>query len=244
MARRAKKKIWSEKEEEELREFWGVKSINVLAKRFNVNARQVINKASVLKLGTWIENSEYLTFMEVITALGQKSSGYAYKRLKKLNIPLVKVVRCQSKEMVDMKKFWEWAEENKKQLNFAKFEKGALGKEPDWVDEKRKLDYKNPTKHSKKWSKESEQLLIKNATSGKYTLPEIAKDFARTESAIRRKLSRLGVKSNFKRLEQVKWDDLEKIKLVELEKEHDIYTIAKMLNRSETSVTKKLGVLA
>lgn len=243
MARRAKKKIWSEKEEE-LREFWGVKSINVLAKRFNVNARQVINKASVLKLGTWIENSEYLTFMEVITALGQKSSGYAYKRLKKLNIPLVKVVRCQSKEMVDMRKFWEWAEENKKQLNFAKFEKGALGKEPDWVDEKRKLDYKNPTKHSKKWSKESEQLLIKNATSGKYTLPEIAKDFARTESAIRRKLSRLGVKSNFKRLEQVKWNDLEKIKLVELEKEHDIYTIAKMLNRSETSVTKKLGVLA
>ena len=71
-------------------------------------------------------------------------------QLKKLNIPLVKVVRCQSKEMVDMRKFWEWAEENKKQLNFAKFEKGALGKEPDWVDEKRKLDYKNPTKHSKK----------------------------------------------------------------------------------------------
>lgn len=44
--------------------------------------------------------------------------------------------------VIDIDAFWKWAEDNKSILDFSRFEKYGLGAEPDWVDVKRKADYK------------------------------------------------------------------------------------------------------
>ena len=143
-----------------------------------------------------------------------------------------------------IKDFWKWAEQHKQDISFAKFEKGSIGEEPAWVGEKRKADLTNPSKvnHNRKWTKEQDNLLIEKTKSCRYTYKDLARDFNRTENAIKRRLYDLAVPYRPVPLDtHIKWTEEENKKMFELhEKGYDTYAIAQILNKTHLSISDRL----
>lgn len=68
---------------------------------------------------------------------------YTSSRLIREGLPVKwHIVKNSRFRVIDIDEFFKWAEENKSILDFSRFEKYSLGAEPDWVDVKRKADYK------------------------------------------------------------------------------------------------------
>lgn len=239
-------RIWSEKDINYLEEKWGVVSVDIIAKKLNRTVVSVRKKATSLNLGKWIDNIQYIKFKDLIIALGYSRSGYCYlkKKLKALDFPiLIKKVSKMKIEVVDIEEFWKWAEENKSELNFANFKDGALGKEPNWVKEKRKADKMNPAKVKvkKRWTKEEDNLLIAKVKSNTYTYKMLSEDLSRTETAIKRRLMDLNVPYRPIPEGWKPWSEEEENKALTLkEKGYDCFAIGRILGRTQMSVDDKL----
>ncbi|MDC4243513.1 hypothetical protein [Clostridium perfringens] len=239
-------RIWTEEDINYLREKWGLVSVDVIAQKLNRTVISVRKKASYLKLGKWIDNIQYIKFRELIMTLGYSESGYCYlkKKFKLLNFPMIsKKVSKMKVEVVDIEEFWKWAEKNKSELNFANFNEGVLGKEPNWVKEKRKSDQINPAKVNvkKRWTKEEDNLLIAKVKSNTYTYKMISEDLFRTESAIKRRLMDLNVPYRPIPEGWKPWSEEEENKAIMLrEKGYDCFAIGRILGRTQMSVDDKL----
>ena len=106
--------------------------------------------------------------------------------------------RCMKKnkvKVVYLDDFWKWAEENKAFLDFSRFEKHALGKEPAWVKQKRREDCQMAQKVKKTpWTPVEDEMLCSLLREYKYTYPELSEKLRRTEGAIVRRISELKLK--------------------------------------------------
>lgn len=212
---------WSNEEINYLEDKWGVMTIPFIAKNLNRSIDSIKNKAYKIGLERHLHCREEITINQLFIALGIGGS-YSYSLNKMINygLPVVqKVTIKRVYKMIKIDKFWIWAEENRNILNFAKFERGILGKEPDWVEEKRKADKLNPSKasHNRRWSKEEENLLISKVKSNRYTYSDLSRDFNRTENAIKRRLQDLKVPYRpVPRDNHKKWTNEENEKMIEL----------------------------
>jgi len=239
-------KTWSEEELELLEDKWGSTSIPGIAKSLNRTINSIRCKAQKIGLERFIDQGEYVTFNKFIKAIGYSGSySYLLKRLLKLGFPLKhKKAVNMSYKVVYIKDFWKWAEQHKQDISFAKFKKGSLGEEPVWVVEKRKADLTNPSKvnHNRKWTKEQDNLLIEKTKLCKYTYKDLAKDFNRTEAAIKRRLYDLVVQYRPVPLDtHIKWTEEENKKMFELhEKGYDTYAISQVLNKTHLSICDRL----
>jgi hypothetical protein len=84
--------------------------------------------------------------------------------------------------------FWKWAEKNQDLLDFSRFEENALGKEPAWVKEKRKIDYQYSRRISTDpWTPTEDAKLIRLLKQQKYGYQELSKILGRTSGAIQRR---------------------------------------------------------
>ena len=119
-----------------------------------------------------------------------------------------------------------------------------LGKEPSWVDVKRKIDKTNYTNRKVLWTKDQERLLVAKARTGKYTLDQLALEFNRTEQAVRRKLFDLGEPNLYKPRKKNKYSKEEEQIILDMRaKGFDFTIIARKLNRSETGIRDKYNRL-
>lgn len=194
---------WTDEETQFLIESWGNTAIDVIAKSLGRSKESIINKKDDLKLGAFTDNhkSGLVTYYQLRVALGYGNNNYRYSitswvEKRKLPIKLVKVGTMKVR-MVDIDKFWKWAEKNQNFLDFSKFEKHALGKEPEWVDKKRGQDRlkKMKWKSSKeKWTKNEEKRLLKYLRDYKYTWLELSELMQRSVGAIQRKCWDMGIK--------------------------------------------------
>lgn len=239
-------KNWTKEEIEILEDKWGTVSIPQIAKVLNRTVHSIKCKAYKIGLGTFIDSGEYVTFNKFTKAIGYDGSyGYLEKRLLKLEFPIKhkKSIKMNYK-VIYLMDFWKWAEQHKQDISFAKFEKGMLGKEPKWVEEKRKADLTNPSKlnHNRKWTQAEDNLLIEKTKSCKYTYKDLAKDFNRTENAIKRRLYDLAVPYRPVPLNNhIKWTEEENKKMFELHsKDYDTYAIAQILNKTHLSICDRL----
>ncbi|MFL0167688.1 hypothetical protein [Candidatus Clostridium helianthi] len=239
-------KNWTKEEVGLLEDKWGSTPIPQIAKQLGRTIHSIKCKAYKIGLDTFIDCGEYVTFNKFTKAIGYGGSyGYLEKRLLKLDFPLKhkKSIKMRYK-VVYIKDFWIWAEQHKQDISFAKFEKGMLGEEPDWVQEKRKADSSNPSKlnHNRKWTKAEDNLLIEKTKLCRYTYKDLARDFNRTENAIKRRLHDLAVPYRPVPLDtHVKWTDEENKKMFELhEKGYDTYAIAQALNKTHLSISDRL----
>ncbi|MGL5153103.1 MAG: hypothetical protein ACRC7N_21290 [Clostridium sp.] len=241
-------KLWSYEDVSFLEDSWSSKSITCIAKSLNRSVCSVKNKAQQLGLGRHLHQQEYITVAQLITALGLKSSySWMVIKFEKYNLRIIKRASINKRyKVVYLDDFWKWAEENKGILNFAKFEKGNLGKEPKWVAEKRAIDLKNPSKvnHNRRWTKYDDSLLIEKTKSNRYTYKDLAKEFNRTESAIKRRL--LDLKVPYRPIplnNHIKWSSDENDKMVTLyNKGFDTNAIAQILNKTQLSICDRLRV--
>lgn len=240
------KKKWTEKEIMYLEESWGTISIKGIAKKLKRSEGAIINKARKLKLGSFVDAGDLISLNQLLIAIGQGNS-YSWVKEKYINngLPVVnKLISNKRVLKVKLEDFWKWAEKNRNIINFARFEKGALGVEPSWVEEKRKADSMNPSKHNsnRPWSNADDILLISKVKLCRYTYKDLASEFNRTEAAIKRRLYDLNVPYRPVPLDtHIKWTDEENEKMIELhEKGYDNYSIAKELNKTHLSICDRL----
>lgn len=190
-------KKWSEEEKQYLIDNWGEKSKVTLSKNLgrSINAIDIMKER--LKLGAFLEAGDYITWNQLHQVLGYSQQGIAYKAIswiKNRNFPIhTKRVDRKSFRIVFIDEFWRWAVNNKELLDFSNFEELALGKEPEWVKEKRKHDKEKKRKFvATPWTNTEDKKLLFLLQKYKYTYNELSVMLRRTEGAIQRRICDLG----------------------------------------------------
>lgn len=236
---------WTNDEITYLEEKWGSTNIISIAKVLDRTVNAVRLKAGRLNMGDPTLSFDGITVHQLCLATNIpyrtikywiSNNGFPVKR---------KVFSEEMKVMVvTYPAWWKWAEENKRLVDFARFEENMLGAEPDWAKIKRGADkiryHKKP--HNEPWSEKEDKRLINMVQAFKFTYPEISKELKRTEAAIKRRLWDLGVKAKPVRLNNhVKWTDKQTEQLVDLfDKGYSFETIAERVGKSASGARGKL----
>lgn len=241
---------WPKEQEEYLCENWGKVSISSIAQKLNRSTGAVINKARRFGLGEFLLSGEYISFNQLLIALGVGSYGYKQTSwLKNRNFPVHrKKVLNNTFRIVYIREFWKWAEQNRAFLDFSKMEPLALGKEPEWVDQQRKEDFKKH--HACKntpWTKLEDEKLTHYVRQHQYTYTEIAAMLRRTEGAVLRRCNDLNLKDRPVRIdphgESAKWKDEHYPILADgIRNGESYFSIAQKLGKSEKAVKGKVYV--
>ena len=213
-------RIWTEEEELYLQEHWGSKSVTLIAKHLGRPYSGVRRKASKLGLLNPTLHYDGITVRQLALALGV-SGPTTMNWIKNHGFPAKKKVFSKKKKIavVSYDDFWEWAEKHKSLINFAKMEPLILGKEPEWVKERRAVDqWKYNIKRP--WTEDDKKLLVSMVKSYKYTYPEISTRLKRPESSIKQQLIEMNIKARPIALDRhIKYTD------------EEIETILKMLKQ-------------
>ena len=197
-------KNWTAEETSFLIENWGCKGgIPYIAKTLGRSVNAIKIRAQRIKLGPYIDGGicvSYNLLRNIIRGRERRSDAgsYDYTLMMWEREGLkIKSVRVQNSvfRVVDIEQFWKWARKHQELFDFSRFQEGALGKEPSWVKEKRRVDRENARfgfecKH--KWSFHEESTLRFMCECGT-TWTELERQFNRTSSAIRRKIYDLGL---------------------------------------------------
>jgi len=212
---------WTQEEYDYLQDKWGTVSLKAIAKKLNRSENAVLIKACRLGLGPFLDSGEYVTFYQLLKALGIHGS-YNYKEIswiKNRGFPIRhKRVRNCTFKVVRLEDWWEWAEANQSFLDFSKLEENALGIEPAWVKEKRRRDFELKLNYkTTPWTPLEDKQLERLVNQYRYTYAEISKMMRRTEVAIQRRCVDLGLKGRpLRESPHNKWEDWQLKKLDEL----------------------------
>ena len=186
---------WSAEETEYIMEKWGTTSIPEIAKKLGRSVNAVKLKATRLGMGRHLDGGEMVTFFQFIKIVGCAGS-YSWLREKwaRYGFPFHKKKSIRKKYlMVNIEEFWKWAKIHQDILDFSRFERNGLGKEPDWVEVKRRRDYRE-RRDTRPWTKSDDEKLRYMLDAQKYSLDQVAAELGRREGAIRRRIATLGIK--------------------------------------------------
>lgn len=241
----ARGRIWTKEEDEYLMEKWGNTAIKNIAKKLNRNIEAVKLRAYRLGLGEFHSAGDLILVRDLIEVLGYSYIEQAINKFKQHDFP-IRYIEFNKKKYrkISIEDFWKWSENNKDVINFAFFEKNSLGKEPKWVEEKRRMDKINYANKKVPWTRKQERLLISKARTGMYTYADLAIDFNRSEQAVRRKLFDLGEPPISKQRKRERYSKEEEEKILKMrEQGYDFCIIAKELKRSESGIKDKYNRL-
>lgn len=190
---------WTPDEETYLMEKWGQASIPAIAKKLERTVGAVKLRASRRHLGPVLMGGDYVTLNQLLVAVTGSKRSYSYKCeswVKKRGLPVhTKRVIDNSFKVVYLDEFWEWAEKNRSFIDFSKMEPLALGAEPDWVGQQRKIDAVSFANQRKDlWTKDEDQRLAYLLKQHKYTYAEVSRELCRSAGAIQRRCCDLNLK--------------------------------------------------
>lgn len=192
-------KRWTHEEIEYLKENWGTKSVPVLAEKLGRSQSSILVRKEKLHLGAFLDNHPKgaVTLGTICAALKVRYTYYimtSWAEKRGLPVFTKKVRNCKFR-MVELDKWWKWAEKNQDFLDFSRFEPLSLGPEPEWVNVKRSRDRLKKAYISKTpWTKNEDERLVKYLRDNKYTADEISKLLCRNNGAVTRRISTLGLK--------------------------------------------------
>lgn len=238
---------WTKEDVEYLKEKWGNVSISSLAKKLNRSVNAVKLKTKRLGLGPMLENGSYVTLNQVAIALTRRNFSSYYKKswIENRGMPVNnKKVINNTFKIIYLDEFWKWAEKNRSFLDFSKMEPLALGKEPEWVNEQRKKDYKsNALQRKDQWTPYEDDKLRYLLKQQKYGYAEVADILHRSEGAIQRRCTDLGIRDRPIKADTGgnPWTDDMYRTIVKGIKNGDSYSlIAKRIGKSEKAVRGKV----
>ena len=212
---------WTKQEEEYLIENWGTLSVGTIAKNLNRSENAVVVRKCRLGLGSFLESGEYITWNQLHIALGIGTAD-VYKMIswvRNRGFPIhTKRVNNNSFKVVYLDEWWVWAEKNRDFLDFSKFEENLLGKEPQWVKEKRRHDVEKKHKYiTTPWTKTEDEKLLFLVAKQNYTYDDLSKILRRTNGAIQKRLCYLCVKDRPIKVDNhTRWTDYDLYRLGEL----------------------------
>jgi hypothetical protein len=238
------KNPWSQEETDYLEEKWGNVSLDYIAKKLNRSKAAIQLKSRRLNLGDSRFSGDKISLNQFSIATGICS--YTIKEIWiKNGLKTAKLKQGRFKTIkIGLNEFWKWAEKHKNLINFAKWEEGILGVEPSWVKEKRTADLMNPSKSNwnRKWTPAEDKLLEEKLKLYRYTYKDLAEEFNRTESAIKRRIFDLAIPYRpVPRDTHIKWTEEENKKMLELHsKGYSTAAIGKVLNKTQLSICDRL----
>lgn len=239
-------KHWTEEELFFLKENWGTMPMPKIAKRLNRTPTAIQRKVCRLHLGNFLNNGDYITFNQLLKALGKNCSNPIHRMLwvTERNFPIqTKQVNNKSYNVVKIEDFWKWCEHNQDILDLTKLEPLMLGPEPEWLENKRKSDFiKNKYNKNTPWTDYEDNQLINTVKEYKYTTKELANILHRTEASIHWRLRKLNCK--YRPLMEStanKWTDGETALLLTLLKTETNWVVIfkQFPNHSEKAVKSK-----
>lgn len=154
---------WSESDLEFLESKIGSISMSKISKILNRPLKSVETKAYREGFGSALSNISFLTANQLASILNVGMSSVVVKWIKHHNLKATRVVIHSKKSYwkIKVEEFWRWAYNNQDIVSFAFLHKNILGKEPDWVDEKRNKDMLLANKN-KAYSLEEDEFIIYN----------------------------------------------------------------------------------
>ena len=238
---------WTEEEEEFLAENWGMFSMEHIAKKLNRTPHAIQIRAVKLGLGPFLESGDYITLNQLLLQLrGYNGRTYTVKQWIEKGLPVkTKKAKNSSFRVVNLDDFWKWAEKNRTLIDFSLLEENILGKEPEWLKEQRKADIERRMQYKTgPWTKTEEQLLIQLVNSQRYTYRELSQRLRRTEGAIKKRMSVLGIKTSLRSSIKKRWSEEETELLIDLYyKGHTPDTICNYIDRSAQACRGKIESL-
>lgn len=239
-------KKWTEAELEYLQDSWGKTKTEGIAIKLGRTYSAIINKARILRLGDPLTHMDGISISQLSKTL---NIHYALimNWVKKYDFPAKQKRLTQEKRVwyVGYSDFWKWADKNRQMIDFARFDRHALGKEPAWANEKRIADFRKkkliPKPHNTAWTKGDLNKLHFLVQQSDMTYPKLSKELQRTHGAIKRKLNDEGIKFRPSYLENhnpYSTDEITQLENMML-KGHSFIEIAFTLNRSEAGVRGK-----
>ena len=211
----AKQPRWTTEDEKYLEENWGKLSLDVLMKRLNRSKNAIVVKVNIMGLGAFLDNGDYVTFNQLMAALGYSSGGNSYKNIswiKNRGCPVKrKKVRQNSFKIIYINEFWDWAYKNRDVLDFSRFEENVLGAEPEWAKIKRRKDKQSVRQFKKTpWTDDEDNKLKRYVKQQKYKYSDLSGMLNRTEGAIQRRLYTLGITDKpIKANNHIQWTEQE-----------------------------------
>ena len=194
----ARGKKWTPEEDAYLSEMWGYVSIDGLGKHLNRSRNSVIVRVRRLGLPPFLESGDYVTMNQLLHALGYGSvHAYHVKSwVEERGFPM-KIKMRSSKarvKVVYLDEFWAWAEKNRSFVDFSRMEPLALGQEPAWVQEQRRIDYRSfAIQRKDPWTEQEDSRLKMLLGLKKYGYAELSEMLSRSAGAIQRRISDLGL---------------------------------------------------
>lgn len=208
---------WTAEEKQRFIDEWGLYSLPTMAKRFNRSIEAIKLMRQRMGLPDLINSSDLITLNVLINELGL---GYSYDapRLKKMGLPIkYKTIVEKRVAMVDIEDFWIFADKYPHFFDFSRLTEYSLGIEPEWVKEKRKSDLQRALlirPHKTPWTINEDNLLRDLVKQHKYTWQDVSQRLKRTEGAIQRRLSDLGIPDRpLKADNHIKWTEADFEKL-------------------------------
>ena len=182
---------WTVEKIEYLESNYGTMDINKLAKKIGTSVCAVKRKAYKEGLGSAVNNSGLITLKELGDALGV-SNNKVTRWVNEFGLAARRTNITGKKRFyrISILTFWTWAKEHKKLIDFDKFEKGNLGKEPIWADNCRTG---KESKNYKLWTKE-EDLRLTTMWNAGITTQKIADTLHRKYGAIEKRRMVIGLK--------------------------------------------------
>lgn len=179
--------VWTEEEIEELESHWYDSgfSIAYFMKRFGVSRGAVFQQAYNLGLGQR-KDCSYLSFSDLIDEM--QVSRYQLYYWRRCGL-VTKKSKARHELMVDSDDLLTFLKLHPNLYNASKISSDLFISEPDWLKEKRKLDYVCCTKKHKRYSQMEIDYIVLMFYNGKSNA-EIAEIVHRSESAIENLLQR------------------------------------------------------
>ena len=241
------KKEWTAEEKALMEDKWGTVSIKPIARILGRSVNSVKIMASRLGLGAVLESGDYITLNQLFVAVtGSKGgSGYAmtsWVKNRHLPVHTKRVVNCKFR-VVYLDEFWKWAEKNRSFIDFSKMEPLALGKEPDWVADQRKKDFRAfAIQRKDPWTAEDDSRLKMLMSQNKYGYAELSEMLHRSCGAIQRRILDLGIKERPIRAgNDSRWTDEDFEILADGIRNGESYTmIGNRIGKSEKAVRGKV----
>jgi hypothetical protein len=233
---------WTQEEEYYLQDKWGEVSIKGIAKTLGRSENAIIVRAQRMGLGAHLHADSRVTANQLMKAVygGKQQGGWTMNRWIENGLPIKKhLVKNSRFKVIDIDDFWKWAEQNKDIVNFSQMEENVLGKEPEWVKQKRRIDIREKFKKTP-WTPTEDKKLIQLLDKYEYTYDDLCKALNRTEGAIKRRIITLGLTQRPIRNYDRHWTEEETEKLLVMKsKGHCWEEIGRELNRSGSAVRGK-----
>lgn len=227
--------FWTDEEIDYIEKNFGLYPLKTLSKKLNRTQGAIKEKCSKLGITSALNNTGFLSTNDLAKALGLNRKTI-WNFIKYKELPAKKQIVLNNGEYwrIKIEDFWSWLEKNEDLIDLSKLEKNILGKEPEWVDRKRKNDIRNKNRRNKTWSDFEINYLKANYKSK--SSKEIAKVLNRSETSIQVKAQKL----RLIKMIGIRWKDVEIDTLIKMKKEgYTDVKIAEELGRSLASVDWK-----